>query len=436
VAAPSRRHFGSTRKLPSGRWQAGYWYDGTRHIAPDTFTNKTDALAFLSTVETDLRRGSWIDPASGRTTLTDFAVTWLAQRSGSGKLSERTVELYGWLFDRHIAPSLGAVEIGRLRPSAVRAWHAQLATEHPSTAAKSYRLLSTMMRTAVADGLVLQSPCRIEGAGAERAPERPVASVAQVDALVAAMPEHLRAAVLLAAWCQLRRAELLGMRRRHLDLLHRTIGVEETRVTTMAGRVVTKAPKTAAGRRTVAIPPNIIAALFEHLGRFVAPDPEAPVFPVTSRSLDIAWERARKTVGVPELRLHDLRHTGLTWAAASGASVAELMRRGGHASPAAALRYQHATEDRDQAIAAALAQLAEPKPLASFPGTEASHRNTRSQDQTAPDEVSRFDAKSVERSLREHGVEEPLIVARTARADDPQVNANGQRHVSHRRSRG
>jgi hypothetical protein len=56
--------------------------------------------------------------------------------------------------------------------------------------------------------------------------------------------------------------------------------------------------------------------------------------------------------------LHDLRHSGLTWAAATGASVAELMRRGGHASPAAALRYQHATEDRDRALADALAELA------------------------------------------------------------------------------
>ena len=75
-------------------------------------------------------------------------------------------------------------------------------------------------------------------------------------------------------------------------------------------------------------------------------------------TLDRVWQRARKTVGRPDLFLHDLRHSGLTWAAASGASVAELMRRGGHANPRAALRYQHATEDRDRAIADALAGLA------------------------------------------------------------------------------
>ena len=63
-------------------------------------------------------------------------------------------------------------------------------------------------------------------------------------------------------------------------------------------------------------------------------------------------------MGRTDLHLHDLRHSGLTWAAASGASVADLMRRGGHANPQAALRYQHATEDVDKAIAEALSVLA------------------------------------------------------------------------------
>lgn len=80
--------------------------------------------------------------------------------------------------------------------------------------------------------------------------------------------------------------------------------------------------------------------------------------PLLPQVLAKAWGRARATIGHPDLRLHDLRHSGLTWAAATGATVAELMRRGGHASPAAALRYQHATDDRDQALAAALTGLA------------------------------------------------------------------------------
>jgi integrase len=69
------------------------------------------------------------------------------------------------------------------------------------------------------------------------------------------------------------------------------------------------------------------------------------------------WLPAVRTVGVEGLRFHDLHHTGNTLAAATGASTRELMARMGHASPRAALIYQHATSERDHAIAAALGEM-------------------------------------------------------------------------------
>ncbi len=69
----------------------------------------------------------------------------------------------------------------------------------------------------------------------------------------------------------------------------------------------------------------------------------------------LLWHRARLGAGVdPATRLHDLRHTGNHFAAQSGASTRELMSRMGHSSMRAALIYQHATEQRDQVIAATL----------------------------------------------------------------------------------
>ncbi|MGZ4565948.1 MAG: tyrosine-type recombinase/integrase [Blastococcus sp.] len=59
-------------------------------------------------------------------------------------------------------------------------------------------------------------------------------------------------------------------------------------------------------------------------------------------------------IGLPPVRPHELRHTGATLAAATGATTKELMRRLGHSSPAAALLYQHAADDRDAEIARAL----------------------------------------------------------------------------------
>jgi integrase len=213
----------------------------------------------------------------------------------------------------------------------------------------------------MADERIVRNPCQVRGAGSVESPERPVASIAEVQAAADAMPERLRQAVLLTAWCQLRRGEVLGLQRGDVDLLHGTLTIERAVVQPMNGRPFVGPPKTAAGRRTLAVPPNILPDLGAHLGRFVSPEPGAWLFPgTTPRALDDAWEAARLAVGRPDLHFHDLRHSGLTWAAATGASTKELMARGGHSTATVALRYQHATKDRDRGLANALAELARP----------------------------------------------------------------------------
>ena len=358
----ARRHFGTVRRRSSGRWQAVYRVEGRMHSA-GSHPTKADALACLSAIEADLRRGAWIDPRAGKMTLRVYAEEWLEQRND---LAFRTKELYAYLLESHIIPSLGSATLIGLAPSKIRSWHATLAREHPSTAAKAYRLLSAILRTAVTDGFLISSPCKVAGGGVERPAERPVANVCEVEALEAAMPEHLRLIVLLATWCQLRRAELLGLRRKDIDHANGSLRVEQSRTITMRGKSLVKEPKTAAGRRTIAVPEFLVERIRDHLSRFTGPDADDLVFTgitgvaLTGNVLQVAWQRARTKVGRTDLRLHDLRHTGLTLAAATGATTVELMHRAGHSSSVAAMRYQHATKDRDRIIADALGMIAKP----------------------------------------------------------------------------
>jgi integrase len=358
----SRRHFGTVRKRPSGRWQALYWHEGRTHSA-GTFAAKADALACLASIETDIRRGGWVDPRSGKITLTSYANEWLEQRPD---LAIRTKDLYRYVLDRHVFPKLGNAPLVDLAPSKIRGWHAGVARDHPATAAKAYRLLSSILRTAVVDGVILSSPCKVDGGGIERPAERPIASVAEVKALEAAMPDHLRVMVPLATWCQLRRGEILGLRRKDVDSLHTTVRIEQSRTFTMNGQALIKRPKTASGHRTLAVPAYLMTMLVEHLDQFTDTSPEALVFTgrsgtsLTRDALQGAWERARTAVDRTDLRFHDLRHTGLTMAAATGATTVELMHRAGHASAAAAMRYQHAIKDRDRVLADALEDMVRP----------------------------------------------------------------------------
>jgi hypothetical protein len=151
-----------------------------------SFQTKREATAYASTVEADKLRGVAIDPKWARITLQDYGMKWLA---GRHDLAQSTRELYGYLFDAHIVPDLGSTELGALTGTQVRSWHIVLRRVHPTTAAKAYRLLSTLMKSAVEDDVLARTPCRVKGAATESAPERPVASMAEVLALADAMPD-------------------------------------------------------------------------------------------------------------------------------------------------------------------------------------------------------------------------------------------------------
>lgn len=359
---PRRRSpWGSVRRLPSGRYQARYRMDGVEHLAADTFRTQREADAYLAALRADIERGAWVDPDAGRVMLDDYSSQWLKERVN---LRPRTRELYESELRLHILPALGTVELSSLTPARVRSWHAELlsAGVGASTVAKCYRLLRAILGTAVEDGVIVKNPCVIKGAGVERPDERGVATVEQVFAIADAIAAPFRAMVLAATFTGLRLGELRALTRRHLDLLHGTVDVVAQLQELASGEIVIGPPKSDAGRRTVAIPPAIIPELEAHVARWAGSGPDGLVFcgshgqPLRRATFYKAWRSAIRAVGLPQLRFHDLRHTGNTLAAATGASTKELMARMGHASPRAALIYQHATRERDAAIASALSE--------------------------------------------------------------------------------
>lgn len=360
--ARRRRPWGSVRKLASGRYQVRYRVDGQELGAPQTFRTKSEADAWLAAARADLDRGTWINPDAGRISLEEYAWQWLAERHN---LRPRTRELYESELRLHILPSLGQVELRHLTSARVRTWHSGLLAEWPGapTVAKCYRLLRAILGTAVEDELIVKNPCVLKGAGVERSAERPVANVEQVYAIADAIERRYRALVLLAAFTGLRLGELRALRRNRIDLRQCAVHVSEQIQDLTDGTVIVGEPKSAAGRRTVAFPEALLPALRAHLDEWAAPGPNGLVFcgtrgqPLRRATLHSAWKRATEKVGVRELHFHDLRHTGNTLAAATGASTKDLMARLGHSSPRAALIYQHASSDRDAGIARALNEL-------------------------------------------------------------------------------
>lgn len=371
--AARQRQFGTVRRRESGRYQERYrGPDGKLRPAPHTFARKSDAARWLSLKEAEIARGDWINPDAAGVPFRAYADQWITDRV----LKARTAELYRGLLRSHLAPAFGAIALADIDEAAIRRWRKERSETGPTagrpfgpvTVAKAYRLLHAILATATDDRVIPRNPCRIDHGGKEDSPERAMVPLSVAFAIADALPARYRMLVILTAFTGLRWGELVALRRDFIDLEACEIRVTQTTVQLDRGGLRPDTPKSRAGLRTVAFPAKLVPELADHIDRYAERDAHGLVFvglkgaPLRRTNFRPVWLRACAAANVTGYHFHDLRHTGGTLAAGTGATLKELMARLGHSSSRAAMIYRHATRDRDQAIAKALGQLAQPRP--------------------------------------------------------------------------
>jgi integrase len=406
-----KRGFGSIRRLSSGNYQARYLaQSGDRVTAPTTFLSRMDAEAWLLAERRIVQDvGSWHSPkerlAEERLqeelntlpTFETYAERWIeTRRSSRGEpLRPTTKDKYRSTLRTHVYPTFGTTPLDKITRAAVRRWHDEL-DAGPAAKSDAYSTIRTILNTAVDDELIDKNPAQIRGAAgqARRKRLRP-ASATELAIMVDAMPEQLRLLILLATWCALRSGELRELRRSDVVITRDESGAEmawvevsrgvvHVRTTRADGTRTTEAlvgpPKTEAGIRSVSIPEFLIPTVRQHLEEHAAPGPVGLLFHSVRddtlhlsqaamngrpavlhtdgsvRKAGFGWREARRLAGREDLDLHDLRHTGATWAAEEGASIAELMYRLGHSTPSMAIHYQHSRQERDREISRRLSR--------------------------------------------------------------------------------
>lgn len=388
-----RRSFGTVERMRSGRYQASFTMSGEKHVAPTTFLTKGDAGAWLSLQQAQLIEHRWqpqMPPDPERITFVQYSTDWLAKR----ELSPRTRSEYSRILAGRLA-SFDDHYLDEITAAGVKQWWVTQGDTHPTARRRAYELLRAILGTAArpdedtdAPPLIAASPARLTAktlnrpsasnfaVGTDQRPRTRLqpATLPELAAIMDAMPERYRAMVLLAAWCAPRFGELTELRRRDLKIDRNedgvatwaTLRISRAVVWPTPDKPVVKSTKTRAGVRDVAVPPHLLPMLETHLKNFAARGPDGLLFPAVKSgdhmkhaALYKVYRRARRVAGRPDLRWHDLRHTGATLAAQTGATLAELMNRLGHSDVKAALIYQHAAADRDAEIARRLSAMAE-----------------------------------------------------------------------------
>ena len=357
----------SINNRPNGTWRARYRDDTGREHARH-FGRRAAAQAWLDEQTAKLVAGTHVKPRQARTTVGEWCDTWLAGYRGHRPSTVRQAEVH----IARIRTEFGHQRLSDIRPSHVRTWCANLSAEGlaDSYVYALHARLAQLFADAVHDGLVAKSPCSRRTSPAAGKQRAYVATTQQVWALHDAVPEHLRAAVLLGAFAGLRLAEACGLRVSDVDFMRGVVSPavqypaeplksETSRASIPVGQSMALELAGHVGHH----PSGGGSLLIDQLGRQLAPWTLERAIR-RARSSHVAglghthakWCTGCLVPGLPpDFRFHDLRHYFASLLIASGADVKVVQARLRHASAKTTLdTYGHLWPDSEERTAAAI----------------------------------------------------------------------------------
>lgn len=300
-------------------------------------------------------------------TLGKWVSRWIDLRAAA--LAPRTIESYRELLRLHIAPTIGDRKLSRLKPKHISAMLADLlAAGHGRTAQLCYTLLRASLRAAVRSSRLDVNPCdQVEPPRHRRAAARwwTPEELRRFAAATASRPYAL--AWQLALCCGLRRGELAGLRWVDVDQAAGLIHIRNQRQR-VGGRLIDAAPKSAAGRRDLPIPPGLLPLLARQQ---LLQEAESvligvpPIYvcspdgsPIAPEALNRALAADVAAAGVRPINLHGLRHSMATLAVSLGVSMRVLQQLLGHADySTTANTYAHVLHNDERNALAQIAQV-------------------------------------------------------------------------------
>lgn len=359
VRKTARRSFGSVRQLPSKRYQAFYFHEGMRHVAPSTYRSLQDARAWLTTEEAKTINGSWFSPNSGRQTVADLSKQWLSSNPGKRASSLERDEI---VVRRHLVPVLGGRPISSIKPidiqNLVNEWSKERSA---ATVSREYDVVRAIFNYAVETDLLMRTPCRRIRLP-EVIPRKHIARSPQDVALLAAtISPQFSLMVWIGAVLGLRWSEVAAIRVGSFDDDLGRLAVREQVIRAKTGGKRLGPPKSRNANREMSLPTGLQALVEQHMRDHAISKDDSGAFLFTNdagQPLDYSnfrrrhWLPAVEAAGMPSTGFHDLRRTSCTALVNEKIDMKTTMTRLGHSDARITLAlYAQATTEADQIAA-------------------------------------------------------------------------------------
>ncbi len=346
--------------------------NGVRRIAYLTVKGtKKDAERALRAKLSTIDAGTHVDPSA--MTVGEYLDDWLT-KAAPLKAGPKTMERYHIFVRVQIKPHLGAVKLQALRPKHISDWHQTLIDEGEiglRTLANAHGTLRTALAHAVTAEILARNVARIIKPPKWESGEVAILSKDQIADVLDKLADHpLYPIVAVAIGTGARRGEIGALTWGDVDLDGGTVQIRRALEQTKAGGIRVKAPKTKAGRRTIGLPAVTVAALREHRLKTLelrlacgagALRDDTPVFGNIDGewpslwAITNQWIDAVKTLGLPKITFHALRHCHASALIAAGLDVVTVSRRLGHSKASITLDvYSHLFTNNDAAATAAI----------------------------------------------------------------------------------
>jgi integrase len=314
-------------------------------------------------------------PEPSKATVAEYLRDWL---DSDYDLAPKTRERYRELADLQIIPHLGNEVLQRLKPKRVQDWHSTLMKSggkrgqalSARTVGHAHRVLHRALQRAVESEVLARNAASVISPPKVEEEEVEILTEDEINVVLDKLVGHpLYEIAVVDLNTGMRRGELLALRLSDVNLDAATVRIERSLEETGQG-LRFKPPKTKHGKRTISLPPNAVAVLREHRRKLLEtrmalglgkPDADALLFgevggsPRRPDQLSWLWRSACKSLKLPMVSFHALRHTHASALIAAGLDVVVISRRLGHGSAHVTLRvYGHLFKRDDSAAAKAM----------------------------------------------------------------------------------
>lgn len=359
---------GSPRPLPNGKWKAIHtitWKP--RVVTTRTFDKKSQATAWLAQMAVERAAGTKTSPRPADMLFAEWVTTWLSDIERDREAN--THSLYKMILESHVVPALGGIFLRDIAPMAFRNLLAELERDYAETRTLQsvWEVCSRCMAAALKLELIESNPvAKVSKPKYSKKDIQPF-GIEEVKAILEqSEPHRLHALFVLAFLLGLRQGELFALEWADVDFERRTLRIER-QAANNGGRIIIKAPKTKAGRRTLDLPDEALDALRLRQVRalrdgqagspLIFPAPEGGYLQRSSFATR-HWKKILEKCELDPRGLHHARHTFATHALTEGCPLHVVSKILGHSSPTVTLEtYAHLIDTAQRGTVEKVAKL-------------------------------------------------------------------------------